>query len=213
MTRILSVVDGWQPSNKRTDLIEVEARLKARTLIGEEILRLSRFEGFVDIICAQEQALRQAKSQLTDMTEHHRDMVASMSAAHSERLTTVQSGSVKSERNATAVATALQGDLRRSLDVLTRKHVADVAALSAQLRDGESALMEVWARLGSERGSRTHFELLANIALSDCDELRRQLSVVAQPGVHRGRLTPWIHPATHCPFTRRSYDRLRQQWG
>ena len=112
MTRILSVVDGWQPSNKRTDLIEVEARLKARTLIGEEILRLSRFEGFVDIICAQEQALRQAKSQLTDMTEHHRDVVASMSAAHSERLTTVQSGYVKRERNATAVATALQEDLR-----------------------------------------------------------------------------------------------------
>ena len=84
--------------------------------------------------------------------------------------------------------------------MLTYKHVADVAALSAQLRDGESALMEVWARLGSERGSRTHFELLANIALSDCDELHRQLSVVAQPGVHRGRLTPLDPPGNTLPI-------------
>ena len=133
-----------------------------------------------------------------------------MSAAHAERLT---SGYAARECNATAVAKALQEELRNALEVLTRKHVADMATLSAQLRDGESALMEVRARLESERSSRSHFEQLANIARSDCEELRRQLSVGATPGIHRGRLPPLEQPGSTLPPTRRSYDRPRQWWG
>ena len=50
--------------------------------------------------------------------------------------------------------------------------------------------MEIRARLESERSSREHFEQLANFARTDCDELRRQLAVLAHPRMHRGSTVP-----------------------
>ena len=79
---------------------------------SEDFLRFSTFEGLADIICAQDQELRQAKTHLAATTERHREEVTAMSAAHAERLTSVQLGYAARERNATAVAKALQEDLR-----------------------------------------------------------------------------------------------------
>ena len=48
---------------------------------SEDFLHFSTFEGLADIICAQDQELRQAKTHLAATTERHREEVTAMSAA------------------------------------------------------------------------------------------------------------------------------------
>jgi len=63
-------------------------------------------------------------------------------------------------------------------------------------------LLEIRAHLESERTSRQHYEQMANIARTDCDGLRRQLSVATAPGAFRGRPSHATSASTLTePFT------------
>ena len=78
--------------------------------------------------------------------------------------------------------------------------MAAITALGGQLRERDETLMEIRARLESERSSREHFEQLANLAHMDYDELRRQLAVLAPPRgstIPPGPMMPISTPTQH----------------
>ena len=83
--------------------------------------------------------------------------------------------------------------------------MAAITALGGQLRERDETLMEIRARLESERSSREHFEQLANLAHMDYDELRRQLAVLAPPRgstIPPGPMIPISTPTQHAhPLT------------
>ena len=188
-SRTLVLLGRLATLSGRSQLTAAEAMLRAKGLSEADLKRLSSFEGLATTLCAQQQELRQAQDKMAEMADQHRELVAKLTASHSERIRALQIGAQERERDAAASASILHEELRRSMEALTQQHVEDIARLAAQGSECDSKLMEARARLEGERIAREHYEQAFNVARSDCEELRRQLAVQAAPGIHRSRTT------------------------
>ena len=185
-----------------TQLTAAAATMRAHALSFDEILKLGSFENLATTLCSQQEEIRTLRTQLTTEAERHRESMEKLATSHSDRLRAIQVGALDRERDAAAFVETLQSDHRRSVEALTQRHVANITALTTQLHERDSELLEIRAHLESERTSRQHYEQMANIARTDCDGLRRQLSVATAPGAFRGRPSHATSASTLTePFT------------
>ena len=126
-----------------TQLTAAAATMRANALSFDEILKLGSFENLATTLCSQQQEIRTLRTQLTTAAERHRESMEKLATSNSDRLRAIQAGVLDRERDAAAFVETLQSDHRRSVEALTQRHVAYITALTTQLHERDSELLEI----------------------------------------------------------------------